>query len=136
MPCRVQDHVFFQGKKSMVAIHRPFILNAHDTIPVSRENMSNMTRFYSRFLLTFFISKYLTHSRFLFNFLLNNKVRTVRNINAIPFTSAKNVHTNRPHGNMIFADIAMLDLLFLNDKLIMNKPIKQLQIFWATITEK
>ena len=35
LPCRVQDHVFFQGKKSMVAIHRPFILNAHDTIPVS-----------------------------------------------------------------------------------------------------
>ena len=29
-----------------------------------------------------FISKYLTHSRFLFNCLLKNKVRTVRNINA------------------------------------------------------
>ena len=24
-------HVFFQGRKPMVAIHRPFILNAHDT---------------------------------------------------------------------------------------------------------
>ena len=35
MSCRVQDHVFFRGKKSMVAIHRPFRLNAHDTTPVS-----------------------------------------------------------------------------------------------------
>ena len=35
LPCHVQDHVFFQGKKSMVAIHRPFILYAHYTIPVS-----------------------------------------------------------------------------------------------------
>ena len=37
---------------------------------------------------------------------------------------------------MIFADIARVDLLFLNIQLITNKPIKQLQIFWATITEK
>ena len=79
-----------------------------------------------------FISKYLTHSRFLFNFLLNfNKVR-----NAFPYTSAKNVHANRPHRNMIFADIARVDLLLLNIKLIMNKPIQHLQIVWASITEK
>ena len=72
-----------------------------------------MPRFYLRFLLTSLISKYLTHSRFLFNYLLNfNTVRTVRNINAIPYTSAKNVHANRPHGNMIFSDIATVDLLF------------------------
>ena len=73
-----------------------------------------MPRFYSRFLLTFFISKYLTHSLFLFNCLLNfNKVRTERNINAIPYTPAKkNVHANRPHGNMIFSDVTRLDLLF------------------------
>ena len=74
-----------------------------------------------------FISKYLTHSRFLFNCLLNfNKVRTVRNIllNAFPYTSAKNVHANRPHRSMIFADIARVDLLLLNIKLIMNKPKK------------
>ena len=72
-----------------------------------------MPRFYSRFLLTSFISKYLTHSRFLFNCLLNfNKVRTVGNINAIPYTPTKNVHANRPHGNMIFSDIARVDLLF------------------------
>ena len=73
-----------------------------------------------------FISKYLTHSRFLFNCLLNfNKIRTVRNINAFPYTSAKNVHANRPHRNMIFADIARVDLLLLNIKLIMNKPINK-----------
>ena len=72
-----------------------------------------------------FISKYLMHSRFLFNCLLNfNKVRTVRNINAFPYTSAKNVLANRPHRNMILADIARVDLLLLNIKLIMNKPIK------------
>ena len=65
-----------------------------------------------------------------------NKVRTVRNINAFPYTSAKNVHANRPHRNMIFADIARVDLLLLNIKLIMNKPIKHLQIVWASITEK
>ena len=82
-----------------------------------------------------FISKYLTHSRFLFNCLFN-KVRTVRNINAFPYTSAKNVHANQPHRNMIFADIARVDLLLLNIKLIMNKPIKHLQIVWASITEK
>ena len=82
-----------------------------------------------------FISKYLTHSRFLFNCLFN-KVRTVRNINAFPYTSAKNVHANRPHRNMIFADIARVDLLLLYIKLIMNKPIKHLQIVWASITEK
>ena len=82
-----------------------------------------------------FISKYLTHSRFLFNCLFN-KVRTVRNINAFPYTSAKNVHSNRPHRNMIFADIARVDLLLLNIKLIMNKPTKHLQIVWASITEK
>ena len=35
LPCRVQGHVFFQGKKSMVSLHRPFKRNAHDTIPVS-----------------------------------------------------------------------------------------------------
>ena len=65
-----------------------------------------------------FISKYLTHSRFLFNCLLNfNKVRTVRNINAFPYTSATNVHANRPHRNMIFADIARVDPLLLNIKL-------------------
>ena len=75
-----------------------------------------------------FISKYLTHSRFLFNCLLNfKKVRTVRNINAFPYTSAKNVHANRPHRNMIFADIARVDLLLLNIKRIMNKPRKHLQ---------
>ena len=85
----------------------------------------------------YFISKYLTHSRFLFNCLLNfNKDRTVRNINAFPNTSAKNVHANRPHRNMIFADIARVDLLLLNIKLIMDKPIKHLQIVWASITEK
>ena len=84
-----------------------------------------------------FIWKYLTHSRFLFNCLFNfNKVRTVRNINAFPYTSAKNVHANRPHRNTIFADIARVDLLLLNIKLIMNKPIKHLQIVWASITEK
>ena len=82
-----------------------------------------------------FISKYLTHSRFLFNCLFN-KVRTVRNINEFPYTSAKNVHANRPHRNMIFADIARVDLLLLNIKLIMNKPIKHLQIVLASITEK
>ena len=61
-----------------------------------------------------FISKYLTHSRFLFNCLLNfKKVRTVRNIKAFAYTSAKNVHANRPHRNMIFADIARVDLLLL-----------------------
>ena len=79
----------------------------------------------------------ITHSRFLFNYLLNfNKVRTVGNINAFPYTSAKNVHANRPHRNMIFADIARVDLLLLNIKHIMNKPIKHLQIVWASITEK
>ena len=84
-----------------------------------------------------FISKYLTHLRFLFNCLLNfNKVRTVRNINAFPFTSAKNVHANRPHGSKIFADIARVDLLLLNIKLVMNKPLKHLQIVWASFTEK
>ena len=84
-----------------------------------------------------FISKYLTHSRFLFNCLLNfNKVRTVRNINAFPYTSAKNVHANRPHRNIVFADIARVDLLLLNIKLIKNKPITHLQIVWASITEK
>ena len=84
-----------------------------------------------------FISKFLTHSRFLFKCLLNfDKVRTVRNINAFPYTSAKNVHANRPHRNMIFADIAREDLLLLNIKLIMNKPIKHLQIAWASISEK
>ena len=84
-----------------------------------------------------FISKYLTHLRFLFNCLLKfNKVRTVRNINAFPYTSAKNVHANRPHRSKIFADIARVDLLLLNIKLIMNKPIKHLQIVWASITEK
>ena len=72
-----------------------------------------------------FMSKYLTHSRFLFNCLFFNKVRTVRNINAFPYTSAKNVHANRPHRNMIFADIARVDLLLLNIKLIMNKPINK-----------
>ena len=35
LPCRVQDHVFFQGKKSMIAIHRQLLLYAHYTIPVS-----------------------------------------------------------------------------------------------------
>ena len=71
---------------------------------------------------------YLTHSRFLLYCLLNfNKVRTVRNINAFPYTSAKNVHANRPHRNMIFADIARVDLLLLNIKLMTNKPIKHLQ---------
>ena len=85
----------------------------------------------------FFISKYLTHLRFLFNCLLNfNKVRTVRNINAFPYTSAKIVHANRPHRSEFFADIARVDLLLLNIKLIMNKPIKHLQIVWASITEK
>ena len=84
-----------------------------------------------------FISKYLSHSRFLFNCLLNfNKVRTVRNINAFPYTSAKNVHTNRSNRNMIFADIARVDLLLLNIKLITNKPVKHLQIVLASITEK
>ena len=84
-----------------------------------------------------FISKYLTHLRFLFNCLLNfNKVRTVRNIKAFPYTSAKNVHANRPHRSKIFADIARVDLLLLNITLIMNKPIKHLQIVWASITEK
>ena len=84
-----------------------------------------------------FISICLTHSRFLFNCLLNfNKIRTVRSINAFPYTSAKNVHNNRPHRNMIFSDIARVDLLLLNIKLIMNKPIKHLQIVWASITEK
>ena len=84
-----------------------------------------------------FISKFLTHSQVLFNCLLNFiKVRTVRNINTFPYTSAKNVHANRPHRNMIFADIAKEDLLLLNIKLIMNKPIKHLQIVWASITEK
>ena len=78
-----------------------------------------------------FISKYLTHSRFLFNCL-----RTGRNINAFPYTSAKNVHANRPHRNIFFADIARVDLLLLNNELIMNKPIKDLQIVWASITEK
>ena len=81
-----------------------------------------------------FISKHLTHSRFL---LLNfNKVRTVRNINAFPYTSAKDVHANRPQRNMIFADNARVDLLLLDIKLIMNKPIKHLQIVWASITKK
>ena len=71
-----------------------------------------------------FISKYLTHSRFLFNCLLNfNKVRTVRNINAFPYTSAKNVHTNRPHRNTIFADIARVDLLLLNSILFQAPPL-------------
>ena len=85
----------------------------------------------------YFISKYLTHSRFLFNCLLNfSKVRTVRNINAFPYTSAKNVHANRHHRNMIFADIARVDLLLLNIEHIINKPIKHLQIVWASITEK
>ena len=80
-----------------------------------------------------FISKYLTHSRFLFNCLLNfNKVRTVRN-KRISLHICKNVHANRPHRNMIFADIARVDLLI---KLIMNKPITHLQIVWASITEK
>ena len=37
---------------------------------------------------------------------------------------------------MIFADIEREDLLLLNIKLIMNKPIKHLQIVWASITEK
>ena len=37
---------------------------------------------------------------------------------------------------MMFADIARVDLLLLNIKLIMNKPIKNLQIVWASITEK
>ena len=39
---------------------------------------------------------------------------------------------------MIFADIASVDLLLLNIKLIMDKPIKHLQIHvvWASITEK
>ena len=84
-----------------------------------------------------FISKNLTHSRFLFKCLLNfNKVRTVRNINAFPYTSAKNVHANRPHRNMIFADIARVDLLLLNIKLIMNKPIKHLQKLGLNHREK
>ena len=75
-----------------------------------------------------FISKYLTHSRFLFNCVLNfNKV-----YKRISLHICKNVHTNRPHRNMIFADIARLDLLLLNTKLIMNKPIKHLQIVWAS----
>ena len=83
-----------------------------------------------------FISKYSTHLRFLFNCLLNfNKVKTVRNINAFLYTSAKNVQANRPH-RKIFADIARVVLLLLNIKLIMNKPIKHLQIVWASITEK
>ena len=37
---------------------------------------------------------------------------------------------------MDYADIARVDLLLLNIKLIMNKPIKHLQIVWASITEK
>ena len=44
--------------------------------------------------------------------------------------------TDRPMATWFFADIARVDLLFLNIQLIMNNPIKQLQIFWATITEK
>ena len=77
------------------------------------------------------------HLRFQFNCLLNfNKVRTVRNINAFPYTSAKNENANRPHRSKIFADIARADLLLLNIKLIMNKPIKHLQIVWASIREK
>ena len=48
----------------------------------------------------------------------------------------KKLHANRPHGNMIFSDIGRVDLFFLNIQLIMNKPIKELKIFWATITEK
>ena len=84
-----------------------------------------------------FISIYSTHLRFLFNCLLNfNKVRTVRNISAFLYTSAKNVQASRPHRSKIFADIARVVLLLLNIKLIINKPIKHLQIVWASITEK
>ena len=67
-----------------------------------------------------FISKYSTHLHFLFNCLLNfNKVRTVRNISAFLYTSAKNVQANRPHRSKIFADIARVVLLLLNIKLIL-----------------
>ena len=62
-----------------------------------------------------FRSKYLTHSRFLFNCLLNyNKVRTVRNINALPYTSAKKCTRQPTPPQHDFADIARVDLLLLN----------------------
>ena len=66
------------------------------------------------------------HSHFLFNCFRTVSLTHLQ----------KNVHANQRHGNMIFADIARVDLIFLNIQLITNKPIKQLQIFWATITEK
>ena len=53
-----------------------------------------------------------------------------------PFLLLYAPHANRPHRNMIFADIARVDLLLLNIKLITNKPIKHLQIVCASITEK
>ena len=49
------------------------------------------------------------------------------------FMGFEPVHNGK---RMDYADIARVDLLLLNIKLIMNKPIKHLQIVWASITEK